>query len=95
MLEGFSMARPAIASDLGGIPEIVKHKVNGYLFNPHRLHEGVDAVMKLIGDRQNMIRMGLAGRALAESDYSLAAHASRVLHLYSNALDRGVPQNRP
>lgn len=35
LLEAFSVGTPVLASNLGGIPEIVEEGVNGWLFDPY------------------------------------------------------------
>ncbi len=61
ILEYMASSCAVIASNVGGIPEIVEHQVNGLLVDPHNLKELEQAIRLLINDpqrRQALIRKG-------------------------------------
>jgi glycosyltransferase involved in cell wall biosynthesis len=67
VLEACAMGRPVIASDIGGLSEIVVHGETGLLVpsgDPGRLRE---AIRWLCEDRALAHRLGLGGRALVEA----------------------------
>jgi glycosyltransferase involved in cell wall biosynthesis len=45
LLEAMAMGKPVIASDIGGIREIVKHNRNGYLVSPGNSRELANAIL--------------------------------------------------
>ena len=49
LLEAMAMGKPVIASDIGGIREIVKHNRNGYLVSPGNSRELANAIFVLSG----------------------------------------------
>lgn len=62
-MEAMSMARPVVASRIGGLPDIVAHDETGLLVppdDPAALHE---ALARLLDDEPMRLRMGQAGRA--------------------------------
>ena len=72
VLEAMSCGRPVVASDRGGIPEIVQHGRTGLLADPDRPATFSDALIQLLMDRETAEEMGAAGRRAV-----LEAHTRR------------------
>lgn len=61
-VEAMSLGIPVIASNVGGLAEIVKHEKNGLLIDPGNHMELTDSIEKIISDsilRESMIQNGL------------------------------------
>jgi glycosyltransferase involved in cell wall biosynthesis len=64
VLEAMAAARPILTTPEGGIPELVRDGENGRLVRtPEQFRE---AVLDLLGDSAQGLRMGLVGRAFAQ-----------------------------
>lgn len=74
---------PVVASPVGVNRGIVANGVNGFLASTEE--EWRDALIRLIGDPELRARMGREGRALAESSYSLASQAPRLIEVFRRA----------
>ena len=61
-LEASACARPVIASDVGGVPEVVVDGRTGILVKPGNVEALADAIVRLANSRETMIQMGLEGR---------------------------------
>lgn len=88
-LEAMASARPVVGSKVGGIPEMVIDGITGTLIpsrDPQRLAGAIEA---LAGDHEKRQQLGQAGRRRALSEFSVAAHVSRVQSIY----DRMRPRN--
>ena len=59
ILEAMSYQLPIISTKVGGIPEIVKDGVNGYLIEPGNKQQLKSAIDKLIFDKSIRVSMGL------------------------------------
>ncbi len=55
--EAMAAGRPVIASNVGGLREIVDHGVNGLLFTPRSHHELAQHITKLLTDKELWTRM--------------------------------------
>jgi glycosyltransferase involved in cell wall biosynthesis len=75
--------KPVVATAVGGTPELVVHGETGLLVPPGDVEALAGALDELLSDPQRARRMGKAGRARAEGEFSLAASAGRVLALYT------------
>ena len=95
MLEAMSLGRPVIASNVGGVPEIVADGVTGWLFLPGDTERFCNLVMAVVRDPVMAARAGERGREVVRSHHSTGAMVSGYLELYhrvthvSGASDRG------
>jgi glycosyltransferase involved in cell wall biosynthesis len=85
-LEAMSAGRPVVGSRVGGIPEMVVDGETGYLVPPRDPAALADALEALIRDPSLIDKLGRAGRARAESHFSLAVHAARLQSVYDRVL---------
>jgi len=94
-LEAMAAALPVIGSDVGGIPEMVRHAETGLLCPPNEPMALSEALARLIAAPQLRRQFGEAGRAKAEQQFSLAAHIRSVLAEYDVVRHATVPSGRP
>lgn len=69
-IEASAFGRPVIASRIGGLPEIVMHGETGLLVEPARPEQLADAIEIFARDRSLIFKMGQAGRARAQAEFS-------------------------
>lgn len=65
-IEGMAAGKPVVASEIGGIPEIVVDGRTGILVPPANSEELAHAILKLVNDKQLANSMGRAGRNRVE-----------------------------
>jgi spore coat protein SA len=84
-VEALSSGLPVIASDLGGIKEIVRHNRNGLLVRHYREPEAfADAIVRLIQDESLVRQMKRQARADCVTRFSWSATAKRLSRIYSS-----------
>lgn len=88
LLEAMALGRPIVASDTGGIPEVVRHGVEGLLVPPGDSAALAAALLELARDPEARGRYGAAGRRAVEERYSLQAMVRRVEAVYDEELVR-------
>ncbi len=84
LAEAMAVARPVVATDGGGIPEIVRDGETGYLVRSRDTPEFADRVVRLLRDPALRARLGAAGRNRAEVLFGVEAHTRRVLEAYAS-----------
>jgi len=89
IIEAMAARRPVVASEVGGIPEIVEDGFTGRLARPDQPEEFAAAVSAALADPETLSRMGEAGRARVESHFSDAANVPSVMGIYRRVLSRG------
>jgi len=88
LLQAASAGLPIVASDAGGMPEVVRHGHNGLLVPPGDVEALAGAVAVLLRDRGLASRLGLAGKALMREEFSVDAMVEGNLAVYRELLDR-------
>ena len=86
ILEAFARGKPVVASDCGGIPELVIDGVTGYLFKSGDPSTLAEAVEKTIADESHRAGMGRQARQLVSTDYSPGWHYDRLISIYEGLL---------
>jgi len=73
---------PVVASNVGGIPEIVRHNSTGILIEPKDQHSLAQAILQLKND--NNLRSSIIEKAyqMVISDFSLKQMAERIENIY-------------
>jgi len=83
-LEAQSMEIPVIASNSGGVPEVVVDKVTGFLVEPKDYKGLAQAIQKLIDQPGLREKMGKAGRRFVLKNYRIEDNADKLISLYEN-----------
>jgi glycosyltransferase involved in cell wall biosynthesis len=82
ILEAFARGKPVVGSRLGGIPELVKDGVTGYLFEAGDPDSLASAVERTMADERGRRRLGEQARELVKKEYSPDSHYERIMAIY-------------
>jgi glycosyltransferase involved in cell wall biosynthesis len=82
ILQAQAMARPVVATTIGGIPEVVADGVTGLLVPPRDAEALAENIGAALEDATLASNLGQAARAHIEKSYSLDAMGQRLLALY-------------
>lgn len=86
LLEAAACGKPLIATDIPGCRDIVRHQINGLLVPPRDSIALADAIAALLGNPQQRLAMGRAGREMVLQQYSVSKIAGETLALYGDLL---------
>jgi glycosyltransferase involved in cell wall biosynthesis len=89
VLEGFAAGLPVVASDLGGLPELIEPGVDGMVVPPNDPAALADALSSLVGAPASAAEMGRAGRAKVLASYGSDRHVERLEGYYAEASAAG------
>src|SRR5262249_2180627 len=78
-LEAMASGCPVIATDVGGIPDIVRSGRNGLLVKPHDIAGLRTAIETLARDPIKRATMGAESRRVVEKDFNAAVNVVRIL----------------
>jgi glycosyltransferase involved in cell wall biosynthesis len=79
ILEAQSQGIPVIASCTGGIPEIIRHGVNGLLFPPGNDHALTQLLREFLEDSSLRVRLRAGTRSALGSQFSMEYFRSQIL----------------
>ena len=81
-LQAAQMARPMIAADIAGLPELVRHEQTGLLVAPDEAAALAGAIERLLANPAYAHTLGLAARRMAETELGLDRWADSYAALY-------------
>jgi len=91
-LEAMACEVPIVATNVGGLPEVVKHGVDGYLFEPRDVHTAAKYAVEILTRPDRGRLMGQMARASARAKYCsndiiplYEAYYKKILNLAGSA----------
>jgi glycosyltransferase involved in cell wall biosynthesis len=90
VLESMACATPAVAFDVGGVSEAVRHRETGYLAEYKNADDLVRGAALLLKERSLTEGMGRRCRAVVEQEYSSDLQARRFAELYRSLTPPGA-----
>ncbi|MGA8034894.1 MAG: N-acetyl-alpha-D-glucosaminyl L-malate synthase BshA [Candidatus Acidiferrales bacterium] len=86
-LEAMACETPVIASDVGGLPEVVTHGVDGYLIPPHDVEAGAKYALEILESPDRGRAMGKRARVNAKAKYCANDVIPQYEAYYQKVLD--------
>ncbi|ESU29995.1 Glycosyl transferase, group 1 [Flavobacterium limnosediminis JC2902] len=77
-VEAMFAKKPVVASNHGGLTEIVENGESGFLVEPNNVEEFVEAIEKLILNKNLRIQMGERGHQRAEKMFSVKSYVDSI-----------------
>jgi glycosyltransferase involved in cell wall biosynthesis len=82
VLEAMACATPCVAFDIGGIPDMIRHGVTGYLARPYEVEDLATGISLLLADESGRLAMGWASREWVQQHASIEIVAELHEKLY-------------
>ena len=86
LLESMACGTPMVAFDVGGVPDLVRPGVTGYLATPADVDDLRHGILMLLEDTAGRAAMGQRCRDIAVKEYDVASHVQRYIELYHRVL---------
>ena len=87
-LEAMACGAPVVASNVGGLPEVIEHGTSGYMFDVGDIDAMAEAGLRILGDDEHWRSLSEAGRALAEERFSSERVVPQYERYYEQVLRR-------
>ncbi|QIZ72500.1 glycosyltransferase family 4 protein [Oxynema aestuarii] len=84
--ESIACGTPIVSFKVGGVPDLVRPGVTGYLALPEDAQDFCNGIVQLLEDETLRERMGQQCRAIALEEYSLELQAKAYVELYHQVL---------
>jgi len=85
LVEAMTLGKSIVASNIGGIPDLVIHEKNGFLFPPKNPKELAKYIQVLLEDKDKREKMGLVGKEMA-LNFSAESMIEKIASLYEELL---------
>ena len=86
VLEAMASHKPVVATDTGGIREVVSENKTGFLVSPHDIKAMAEKVEILLNDRSLRLKMGNNAYSGLDSNYRLECMVNSTKELYENLI---------
>jgi len=83
LMEAGACEVPAVATRVGGIPELIEDGVTGLLTPPGDAPAMADAFERLLSNPRLRVEMGRAARRRIEANFSIGLQVDRLVNLWS------------
>jgi glycosyltransferase involved in cell wall biosynthesis len=88
IIEGMAVGKPVVATDGGGVPEIVEDGRTGILVPMGEVQAMADAICQILADPARAKEMGIRGRERVKNHFTVELTAGRVEAVYREVLRR-------
>jgi glycosyltransferase involved in cell wall biosynthesis len=86
VVEASACERPVIVSNVGGLPEVVRHEKTGFIIEPESVAGCAEAIVKLVFDENLRREMGRAGRRFVQENYEWNHCLGLMSEIYEKTL---------
>lgn len=91
ILEAMRAGLPVIASDVGGVSEVVEDGVNGFLIPKGDAELLKDRLAALLSSEELRLRMGEASRKKFQKSFTISQMVEKTISVYNSAIARKSP----
>lgn len=91
ILEAMALGKPIVATDTGGIPELIEEGRTGFLAPARDVDSLAKATISLLSDRELAGRMGEAASERVQERFSLSQHVQAVMQMYDQLTCKTAP----
>lgn len=88
VLEMMCMGKPTIASDIGGLPDMVVDGQTGLLFKAKHADDLAHKIQMLSDNKEEALRMGKRAREFVEKVHSEEAYYNRIIQIYEQVIQQ-------
>lgn len=88
VMEAMACGTPCIAFDIGGMPDMIDHRTNGYLAKPFDVDDLAVGIAWLLEDETRLGDLSKTARDKVAREYSLRFIAARYLDIYREATEQ-------
>jgi len=88
LLEAQLMKKPVIATNVGGIPELLVDKKTGFLIEKGNSEELIKKIEEILNDPKKIEEMGIQGRKFVEENFSWKIITQRFIDNLKKTLDK-------
>lgn len=88
IIEAMACGTPCVAFDIGGMPDMIEHKKNGYLARPFDMSDLATGIRWILNEATTNMDLSKRARKKVEEEFTLEVQAKRYLNLYKEILNK-------
>ncbi|MFQ5873747.1 MAG: glycosyltransferase family 4 protein, partial [Dehalococcoidia bacterium] len=95
LLEALALARPVVATAVGGVPEVVRHQKTGLLVPPKDRRRLAEAMLYLLSDPEEAQKLAERGKQFVSQQFNVETTAHKIAEVYREVLSStGIRKSR-
>jgi glycosyltransferase involved in cell wall biosynthesis len=83
VMEAIACGIPCVAFNIGGMPDMIEHKKNGYLAQPYQIEDLARGIAWVLENEERHQKLSYRAREKAEQEFTLELQACRYLSLFT------------
>ncbi|MDP2912344.1 MAG: glycosyltransferase family 4 protein, partial [Candidatus Omnitrophota bacterium] len=84
IIEALSKGKPVVVTDTGGVRELIKYGITGYVTKPGECKETAEMVLRVLKDRVLYNKMSYEARLSIDESFDIAVMVDKIDSLYMN-----------
>lgn len=88
LLEAMALGKPVIGTEVGGIPEVIKHNVNGFLVTPGNDKYLTESIIEILSNKERAKTFGVKARNTVNRKFSSKTMIEKTEKVYMELLHR-------
>lgn len=93
LLEAMATGLPIVASNVGGVKDLIHHEDTGHIFNVKNQDQLIESIHKVLTNPKYAQRLGESARRFVEDEFSIDTVLEKYIDLYETIRGVHVPQN--
>ncbi len=89
LLEGMSLSKPAVVTDFGGNPGVIKDGENGFLTPTHEPEKLADALYKLFTDDKLYSKLSDGAKRIYQETFTAEVNTKNIQNVYTRVVQGG------
>jgi sugar transferase (PEP-CTERM/EpsH1 system associated) len=94
LLEAMASGRAIIATNVGGIPEVIEHGINGLLVEPDNHRALTEAIIQLLRDKSLAKRISESARNKLMENFTLDKMTEKYKEIYQDCISNYIKNNK-
>ncbi len=90
ILEAMAFGKPVIATNIGGVKNLIENQSNGFLYPANSPQKGLEILKNLLKDSATIISIGATAKDFA-NNYNPEKHLTEIKKVYDLALGKNKP----
>jgi len=86
VIEAMAMRKAVVATNVGGIPEVVRDRESGIVVPAKNVGALAEAIIDLVENNDKTLEMGLSGRRIVKEKFDIKANVEKTQELYKDIL---------
>ncbi|MBC8488958.1 MAG: glycosyltransferase family 4 protein [Ignavibacteria bacterium] len=86
VMESLSCGTPVLAFNIGGMPDMIDHKKNGYLSVPRSASSLCDGILWIFKDRNRRLQLSIEARNKVQNSFGFDIIGRKYLQLYNSLM---------